>query len=197
MIKQGDTFYLELNFPIGVYQYKFIVDGEWKCSSFMPTVKDEREILNNIVEVVNKNSTISDVQIFAPEKQINSLTQKKQNILEPTYSEKVPDDTFFNTEAPVVPIHYFKPFDINSNSRQKTLENPKFLRCDKDEDSFGDENNSTRSIATPPHINLDHLSTRQLVENEVLVISSIFRRKSKFFTVLYYTPFKKCTGMDS
>ena len=32
-------------------QYKFIVDGEWKYAPDMPAMHDERNIINNVVEV--------------------------------------------------------------------------------------------------------------------------------------------------
>ena len=32
-------------------QYKFIVDGEWKYAPDLPAMHDERNIINNVVEV--------------------------------------------------------------------------------------------------------------------------------------------------
>ena len=32
-------------------QYKFIVDGEWKYAPDQPAMHDERDIVNNVVEV--------------------------------------------------------------------------------------------------------------------------------------------------
>lgn len=35
----------------GVYQYKFIVDGEWRYAADQPAVLDEMGNVNNLVEV--------------------------------------------------------------------------------------------------------------------------------------------------
>ena len=36
---------------LNVPQYKFIVDGEWKYAPDQPAMHDERDIINNVVEV--------------------------------------------------------------------------------------------------------------------------------------------------
>lgn len=50
--------YNQLGFPggeprlcVSVPQYKFIVDGEWKYAPDQPAMHDERDIINNVVEV--------------------------------------------------------------------------------------------------------------------------------------------------
>jgi 5'-AMP-activated protein kinase regulatory beta subunit len=39
------------SFPPGVYQYKFIVDGEWKYAPDQPAMYDEMGNVNNVLEV--------------------------------------------------------------------------------------------------------------------------------------------------
>lgn len=45
------TFIKQLN-P-GVYQYKFIVDGEWRFSPNDPTYTDPNENINNVIDISN------------------------------------------------------------------------------------------------------------------------------------------------
>ncbi|BDA44545.1 5'-AMP-activated protein kinase subunit beta-2 [Coccomyxa sp. Obi] len=51
MQKSGKDFTIIKLLPPGVYQYKFIVDGEWKYAPDQPAMHDERGIINNVVEV--------------------------------------------------------------------------------------------------------------------------------------------------
>ena len=60
---EKNNFYeLKLYLPKGEYQFKFIVDNIWKCSNFYPTVTDQNNntnnILNNTIElnkIIKKN----------------------------------------------------------------------------------------------------------------------------------------------
>eukprot|EP00181_Compsopogon_caeruleus_P006721 CAMPEP_0184678962 /NCGR_PEP_ID=MMETSP0312-20130426/1785_1 /TAXON_ID=31354 /ORGANISM="Compsopogon coeruleus, Strain SAG 36.94" /LENGTH=271 /DNA_ID=CAMNT_0027128101 /DNA_START=6 /DNA_END=821 /DNA_ORIENTATION=- len=52
MHRQGNDFSTIINLPLGRYQYKFVVDGEWRVSSNEPTELDEHGNVNNVIEVV-------------------------------------------------------------------------------------------------------------------------------------------------
>lgn len=42
--------------PPGIYQYKFVVDGEWKYSPEDQTYTDTNNNINNIIDLNNYNS---------------------------------------------------------------------------------------------------------------------------------------------
>jgi len=47
----ADPFVAVLSMPVGVHQYKYIVDGNWMHNPLAPTQTDQHGNLNNIVEV--------------------------------------------------------------------------------------------------------------------------------------------------
>lgn len=49
--KGKDVFVANLNLEPGTYQYKYVVDGEWRCSPEGPRVVTEDGIENSVVEV--------------------------------------------------------------------------------------------------------------------------------------------------
>ncbi len=44
-------FNLMVKLDAGSHQYKFIIDGQWRCAEDQPKVKDNHGNLNNIVEI--------------------------------------------------------------------------------------------------------------------------------------------------
>jgi hypothetical protein len=53
---KNNIFEEELVLEKGKYEFKFIVDGEWKCSSFYPQIKDNRGINNNCFDTTNSEN---------------------------------------------------------------------------------------------------------------------------------------------
>jgi len=49
--RSGKDFTIVKLLPPGVYQYKFIVDGEWKYAPELPAMRDEIGNVNNVLEV--------------------------------------------------------------------------------------------------------------------------------------------------
>jgi 5'-AMP-activated protein kinase, regulatory beta subunit len=49
--KNGADFTIVKLLSPGVYQYKFIVDGEWQYDPSQPAMYDERSNVNNVIEV--------------------------------------------------------------------------------------------------------------------------------------------------
>lgn len=49
--RSGKDFTIVKLLPPGVYQYKFIVDGEWKYAPEQPAMYDEIGNVNNVLEV--------------------------------------------------------------------------------------------------------------------------------------------------
>lgn len=49
--RSGKDFTILKVLPSGVYQYRFIVDGQWRCSPDLPCVQDEVGNTYNILDV--------------------------------------------------------------------------------------------------------------------------------------------------
>lgn len=63
--RSGKDFTIVKLLPPGVYQYKFIVDGEWKYAPEQPAMYDEIGNVNNVLEVhcgSPRSSIISHMQ---------------------------------------------------------------------------------------------------------------------------------------
>lgn len=51
MMRTTGGFTTLINVPVGTYQYKFIVDGNWRHAPVADVERDEHGNLNNIVHV--------------------------------------------------------------------------------------------------------------------------------------------------
>lgn len=49
--RSGMDYAILLVLPSGAYQYRFIVDGEWRHAHDVPYLSDETGLVNNIVDV--------------------------------------------------------------------------------------------------------------------------------------------------
>jgi 5'-AMP-activated protein kinase, regulatory beta subunit len=81
------------SFPPGVYQYKFIVDGEWKYAPDQPAMYDEMGNVNNVLEV----------QEYVPE-----ILDNLDHFAQPSSPKESYDDYLFHgedfsKEPPAVP----------------------------------------------------------------------------------------------
>ncbi|CAN4105979.1 unnamed protein product [Withania somnifera] len=93
--KSGKDFTILKVLPSGVYQYRFIVDGQWRCSPDLPCVQDEAGNMYNLL----------DMKDYVPE-DIESISG-----FEPPQS---PDSSYnnlhlgsedYSKEPPLVPPH--------------------------------------------------------------------------------------------
>ena len=67
MHRNGKDFTVIKLMQPGVYQYKFIVDGEWKYAPEQPAMYDERGNVNNVVEVCEYTpENLENLHSFAP-----------------------------------------------------------------------------------------------------------------------------------
>lgn len=84
-----------LALPVGTFQYKFIVDGNWKHSPALPTERDQHGNLNNIVVVkANVPEYDSNVQPY-PDKIPNSPVE--------SYDFSILPQEDHTTEPPMLP----------------------------------------------------------------------------------------------
>ena len=181
-----EKYYLELELSEGLYQFKFKVDEEWKCSKNYPTMIDngnennyiELKKLNNIKSKPKKNS---EQIIRKKSKKFYKYKNKKLN-----YSNFYPPKSQLNLNAPSIPNQYSNSFNLDNNTKQNELRKNNYLK--HNEHNLLSENNSYKKIFITPHINLNHLISRSLY-NKYSILSSMTRRiRDKYSTFVYYKP---------
>ena len=126
------------------YNFKFVIDGNWVCSSQYPTNYDEHQNLNNFITLYNysppkelyietENDSKNDRSINANENKNNidnynnHVNKKNQVIFKKEDSKKKPYNCKFplinelNTIAPTIMSHYKPIFNLNYPSKQVLL----------------------------------------------------------------------------
>ena len=84
-----------LNLLPGTYQYKFIVDNEWRYAADQPTVRDEMGNINNCL-------TVEDQTIYMREDPCSGFFGNNPNNF---YTQALPDEITLAKEPPAVPPH--------------------------------------------------------------------------------------------
>ena len=126
------------------YNFKFVIDGNWVCSSQYPTNYDEHQNLNNFITLYNysppkelyietENDSKNDRNINSNENKNNidnynnHVNKKNQVIFKKEDSKKKPYNCKFplinelNTIAPTIMSHYKPIFNLNYPSKQVAL----------------------------------------------------------------------------
>lgn len=217
----SSEFEITLELPLEVHYFKFIVDNVWKCSKDYPQINDGRGNINNtidikhlVINVINQNIPLQNdngknnenIDLKLQIENSNTNTTKTQtdsvekksaenpNLLK-DYSNLIPKKSDLNCDAPLIPGNYKKPFDIVTQSLQKTLGISEYI-ITKNVREFTNnhtENRSCKTIATPPHVNLNLVYTNVQLKkrnknNNVINISTTARFRNKFTTMVYYKP---------
>jgi 5'-AMP-activated protein kinase regulatory beta subunit len=95
MQRSGKDFTIVKLLPPGVYQYKFVVDGEWKYAPDQPAMYDEGGNVNNVLEV----------QEYVPEN-LDSLSGFDPPPSPPSsYTQPLPTAEDYTKEPPPAPAH--------------------------------------------------------------------------------------------
>ncbi|BAS89042.1 Os04g0401300 [Oryza sativa Japonica Group] len=71
----GAEFQVVFDLPPGVYQYRFLVDGVWRCDETKPCVRDEYGLISNEVLVDNTHPVVQ------PETSIRVVSMDEGTIL--------------------------------------------------------------------------------------------------------------------
>jgi len=91
----GRNFTVVKLLPPGVYQYKFIVDGEWKYDPNQAAMHDEAGNVNNVIEV----------REFVPENLGGLAGFDPPPSPRESYNCEVMDESDFSKEPPTAPAH--------------------------------------------------------------------------------------------
>lgn len=202
------NFELLLYLPLGRYEFKFIVDGEWKCSTFIPIICDQNSNKNNYLEIYqqnpkattnnNTNTIIENNKLTNYENHYHKTSKKKHVVgsaiqnngnakRDLQYNTNYPCKSDFNLEAPNIPLVYLSL--INYNFKQTPILPGK-------SSSFFDKNllnvnNSYKSIQIPVHANLNHILMNCKRFRCFYTLNITFRVKKKFTSIIYCQPYSK------
>ena len=203
MVKNKNNNYYELllYLPQGEYQFKFIVDGIWKCSNFYETVSDQNGNTNNYLDntiELNKKIKENKNNDFCFDKNVLNkkyeedkikLNIKNNNVnlndlMKKIYGIYYPKKEQLNVEAPRLPQSYILPIDM---CNFVNIGNNNFI-YDKMKNNL--INMNYKITKNPHHIYLNHIFNN-CIERENYIRSNInFRVRSKFTCLIYYNPKK-------
>ena len=93
--RSGTDFVVCLNLPPGMYQYKFIVDNEWRYATDQQTVRDQMGNINNCV-------TVEDQAMYLHEDPKSGFFD---NNPANAYTQSLPDEITLAKEPPLMPPH--------------------------------------------------------------------------------------------
>ena len=192
------------------HDFKFIVDGNWICSSQYPTNEDDNHNVNNFISLTNyfpprelskPNEENKEKEIINSEENNNkkkvdinqNLIVKKEEIRKKQYISNFPLINELNTLAPIIMRHYRPIFNLDYPSTQDFIKiNQKFNFLTYKEKNFNTENNTYKKIMTCPHEKLMHFCTNlediRNIENNFFRLCTTVRTKHKFLTLIYYKP---------
>mmetsp|Transcript_22847 Transcript_22847/g.76714 ORF Transcript_22847/g.76714 Transcript_22847/m.76714 type:complete len:316 (+) Transcript_22847:85-1032(+) len=154
-----------LNLPVGTFQYKFIVDNEWRFSPSQPLVQDAQGNVNNCITVLDEEDFMRDT---------GGGPQGGQAAGDGKFGQVVDDETLSTAKDPQpLPVHLTK---VVLNSRPITL--PPTM---------------AEEIEMPLHCALLHMCWQPPTgpsdqERQVAVVATTYRYRSKFVSCVYYRP---------
>jgi len=176
MQKEGNEFVLNVELERGnVFQYKFIVDGEWRFAPEQPTTRDKEGNINNYI----------DTNSFPEPKRVEP---KQENV----YSQDYCSD-FISLEPDPLPLHLHYVIANHSNTydyRQKQTRPFNSPIRESNGELAGENALPPNELPTPPHVVLNHLALR--TKDRVIGLSMTQRYKEKFVTTIYYKPYSSC-----
>lgn len=197
-----ETYKVILNLPKGIYQYKYIVDGQWMYNPHLPTFNDGLGNINNYIDNSNyrvENTKCDNDIIYSPSQnhQPNHHQNRAKNrMLMDFFSNTFPSKNQLNTDSPVVPCQYSKLLNLNYNSNQPLIGEMAFIPRKID---LSTENNAATSITFPSHVilyiyhyinpflNRNHIFTK-INQKSYTKTCGTLRVRAKFSTFIYIKP---------
>jgi hypothetical protein len=180
-----------------IYQFKFIVDNDWKCSDKYPKKEDNSGNINNFIDLTdykeNKNKT--------PEKKEQRTEKEKDNentdIKEPENNKEKNKikrkGSIYSSQYPsndsIIPLplpnkRYYQSFKLDKFSHQNNIGNKKYYKYYQ-RYSFSDEK-SSKPIFLLGHVNLNHLISSKNKRMIKIKNCMSFRFREKACTFIYY-----------
>jgi 5'-AMP-activated protein kinase regulatory beta subunit len=179
-----------INLPREEHEYKFIVDGVWKYSKNLPIKKDNKNNINNYLDLTNFEPKEGSKKSINEEKKkvIKKKKTKKKKIIRKKkdrgYGLEYPTKDLLNSEAPVVQQDYLETFLIDSHTNQNFIGRSKYFNF-KTTEPFTEEK-SYKTLLLGPHININH-SLKCVGKKNLLEMGINFRFRDKNCTLVYYS----------
>lgn len=216
--EKNGTFYLNLNLPKGIYQYKYKVDDEWKYNDKYPTC-NENGFVNNYIDTTNseyiskniEEGTTTGNSSILENNEISKISKKSKNEFskiskkslikskndsflkhKKIYSNYMPNKDELKENIPELPIQYKSCININLHSNQNKIGDNKYIKIH--EKNILSDNISFKKISVIDHEQINHLNLnkKQFNKNNKIIISSISSNyRYKYTTFVYYKPYNK------
>jgi len=199
---KNNIFEIELFLPKGKFEFKFIVDGLWRCSSNYQQIKDNRGNSNNFIDNISDTKNFNEINL---NKNVTNLSEennhKIKNIdeLKKNYSNIYPSIGQLNEEAPKIPDVLEISIDLTENSNQKNIGNEQYVDF-----SYINLDESFKNILQPVHSYLNHIFTNNdkkfiynnshkedTEKNTYLGINCNVKVKNKCISIIYYSPLSR------
>lgn len=172
------------------YEYKYIVDGVWKCSNNEPTIKDNCGNTNNIIDLTNitpkvkskhkKNGSSNKKAKKDDSKHSKNLSEKGESKEE--YNRRVPERNELDEDVPSTNDFYSIPFPLISSS-SKVKRKGKYLSYYTSE-SYSQEA-SQKPLKFYGHVTTNHTLTEGL-DGDITKIGACYRYREKTTTFIFY-----------
>ena len=199
--KENNFYELMLYLPKGEYQFKFIVDNIWKCSSFYSTVTDMNNNTNNVLNNIKELNEIIKEKEKEKEKNNKNIInlhnydnneKKKKNYQNATmnlseqmkknYGNLIPLKEQLNSDPPHLPQQYINPFNLN---RYPDIGKKKYIYNKLKNNLIRETFNA---VKIPTHVYLNHIFSNCKEEENYFRNSISFRVRCKFSTIIYFHP---------
>ena len=187
----GNYFYT-INLTKGLIEYKFKVDGEWKCNEKFPITNNNGN-RNNYIDTTNweisfetnyennkTNTNTNSSHEISSKPKFNKSFNTQNN-----YSNYIPKMEEMNEFGEIIPELYKPKINLNRICKQNNIGNNIYLSNYKGE-SF-EENNSCKIIKNLRHEQINHLNYKIKNINKITTNTSmICRYRLKFTCFVYY-----------
>mmetsp|Transcript_9933 Transcript_9933/g.17897 ORF Transcript_9933/g.17897 Transcript_9933/m.17897 type:complete len:327 (+) Transcript_9933:63-1043(+) len=191
MHRTGNEYSVILSLQVGHFQYKFIVDGEWRHCGLQPTERDDHGNINNVVDIKPR---LSEFDIPEP----IAITNRPMSPFE-SYDFSMPAPEEYAIDPPQLPPHYHSVVlnQPGNPSRQQLNHHATAVVSSPASGvelsymmSMGAERASSDPTRcdVPLHVSIKHLYTalRHHPDEEVNVLGMTRRYKTKFVTTVMY-----------
>jgi len=180
-----------------IYQFKFIVDNDWKCSDKYPKKEDNSGNINNFIDLTdykeNNNKTPEKKEQRAEKEKDNENTDIKEPENNKEKNKIKRKGSIYSSQYPsndsIIPLplpnkRYYQSFKLDKFSHQNNIGNKKYYNYYQ-RYSFSDEK-SSKPIFLLGHVNLNHLISSKNKRMIKIKNCMSFRFREKACTFIYY-----------
>ena len=176
-----------------LYQFKFIIDNEWKCSNKYSIKEDNSGNLNNILDLTNYIEKKEETKKKTSEKKVIKIEKENMKETEINKNKIKRKESIYSSQYPsndsIIPLplpnkRYYQSFKLDRYSHQNNIGNKKYYEFFQ-KYSFSDET-SSKPIFLLGHINLNHLISSKNKKMINIKNCMSFRFREKACTFIYY-----------